>query len=226
METLIEVRDLDKSFSRSVQVLRDLNLTIPRSRLVVVKGRSGSGKTTLLNMIGGLDLPTKGQILVDGHAITDMNDNARSIWRRQTYGFIFQSFALVSTMTAYENVEFGLRIAGIPRNVQRNLSQAALDAVSLTKRAHHRPHELSGGEQQRVAIARAIAHKPKVVLADEPTAELDSVTGLQIIGIFRRLVKEQGISIIMTTHDPAVMELADLVFELEDGIIVSHTDRT
>ena len=206
-------------------MLKNLNLDIPRSKLVVVKGRSGSGKTTLLNIIGGLDTPTEGSVFVDGKEISAMGDTERSRMRRKAFGFIFQSFALVATMSAYENIEFGLRIAGVPRRQQHLLVRDALEAVGLTKRAQHRPHELSGGEQQRVAIARAIAHRPMVVLADEPTAELDSRTGLHIIGIFRRLVREQGISIVMTTHDPAIMELADLVYELEDGVIVSSVEN-
>ena len=225
METIIQVRNVSKRFHRQASVLKNLNLDIPRSKLVVVKGRSGSGKTTLLNIIGGLDTPTEGSVFVDGKQISAMGDTERSRMRRKAFGFIFQSFALVATMSAYENIEFGLRIAGVPRRQQHLLVRDALEAVGLTKRAQHRPHELSGGEQQRVAIARAIAHRPMVVLADEPTAELDSRTGLHIIGIFRRLVREQGISIVMTTHDPAIMELADLVYELEDGVIVSSVEN-
>lgn len=225
MGTIIQVRQVSKSFGGSVRVLHDLNLDIPAAKLVAVRGRSGSGKTTLLNIIGGLDTPEAGSVVIDGKNMANMNDSERSVLRREAFGFIFQSFALVSTMSAYENVEFGLRIAGIPRSRQNLLVRDALEEVGLSKRAQHRPHELSGGEQQRVAIARAIAHQPKVVLADEPTADLDSKTGLQVIGIFRRLVKEQGISIVMTTHDPSMMELADLVFELEDGIIVSRTEN-
>jgi putative ABC transport system ATP-binding protein len=137
-------------------------------------------------------------------------------------GLIFQSFALIPLMSAYENVEFVLRIAGVPAHERKSAAIQALDHVGLKPRMHHRPFEMSGGEQQRTAIARAIAHKPKLILADEPTAELDSRTGLHIIKVFRDLVEQSGITIALTTHDPAIMEIVDQVYELEDGQIVSH----
>lgn len=205
----------------AVHALRGANLSIPRGRLVALRGRSGSGKTTLLNLLGALDRPTEGAIYLDGLEITGLTEKKRDELRRKEMGLIFQSFALVPYMSAYENVEFALRIAGAASNEYRRLAEEALDFVGLKPRMKHRPFEMSGGEQQRVAIARAIAHKPSLILADEPTAELDSKMGLQVLKVFKDLV-QQGMTIILTTHDPAIMEIVDQVYALEDGIIVDE----
>lgn len=206
----------------AVHALKGADLTIPPRRLVALKGRSGSGKTTLINLLGALDRPTDGAIYFNGTEITSLSEGKRNQLRRKQMGLIFQSFALVPLMSAYENVEFGLRIAGIPRSQYREYAERALDFVGLKARMKHRPFEMSGGEQQRVAIARAIAHKPAVILADEPTAELDSKMGLQVIKVFKELVQYEGMTIILTTHDPAIMEIVDHVYALEDGKIVDE----
>jgi putative ABC transport system ATP-binding protein len=208
--------------SGAVTVLKGVDIHLPSGKLVAFKGRSGSGKTTLINLLSALDKPTEGSILFDGRDLTSMTDTQRDAVRRTEMGLVFQSFALIPLMSAYENVEFVLRIAGIPANERKAAAIEALDHVGLKPRMHHRPFEMSGGEQQRTAIARAIAHKPKLILADEPTAELDSRTGLHIINVFRDLVEQSGITVVLTTHDPAIMEIVDQVYELEDGQIVSH----
>jgi putative ABC transport system ATP-binding protein len=208
--------------SGAVTVLKGVDIRLPTGKLVAFKGRSGSGKTTLINLLSALDRPSEGTITFDGRNLTAMSNQERDAVRRSEMGLIFQSFALIPLMSAYENVEFVLRIAGIPAHERREAAIQALDHVGLKPRMHHRPFEMSGGEQQRTAIARAIAHKPKLILADEPTAELDSRTGLHIIKVFRDLVEQSGITIVITTHDPAIMEIVDQVYELEDGQIVSH----
>lgn len=206
----------------AVHVLKDVDLSIPAGRLVAFKGRSGSGKTTLLNLLSGLDQPSKGKIMFQGRDIAAMTVRERDGIRRTKMGLVFQSFGLLPFMSAYENIEFALRIAGCSPASRKVLADTALEQVELKNRMHHRPLELSGGEQQRVAIARAIAHKPALLLADEPTAELDTRTGLQMVRIFRSLVQAGGMTIIMTTHDPAIMEIVDEVYELEDGGIAGQ----
>ena len=191
-------------------------MSIEKNQLVALRGRSGSGKTTLLNLIGALDKPTSGDIYIEGQSINPLNDKQRSELRRVKMGFVFQSYGLVPLMTVEENIEFGLRIAGIPRTERAEKIKEAADLVGLTKRLQHRPFELSGGEQQRVAIARAVATSPTILLADEPTAELDTKTGFSIIQAFQELVKNRKTTIIMTTHDPAILELIEHVYILED----------
>jgi len=209
--------------SSAVYALKGASLSVPRGRLVALKGRSGSGKTTLINLLGALDVPTEGAVYFNGQNITALSEKQRNELRRVHMGFIFQSYALVPLMSAYENVEFGLRIAGVPAKHRKEMAEYALESVGLKARMNHRPFELSGGEQQRTAIARAIAHKPKLLLADEPTAELDSKMGLQIIKIFKDLVRTEGMTIVITTHDPAIMEIVDQVYALEDGQIVDQS---
>jgi putative ABC transport system ATP-binding protein len=225
-EPMIRITGLKRIFGQgtaAVSVLKGIELSINAGQLVALKGRSGSGKTTLINLIGALDLPTEGTIAFAGQDIISMSDRERNEFRRTEVGLIFQSFALISLMSAYENVEFGLRIAGLPSKNRKETAIWALEQVGLKARMNHRPFEMSGGEQQRTAIARAIAHKPKLLLADEPTAELDSKTGLQVIKLFRDLVQQEGITVILTTHDPAIMEIVDSVYELEDGQIVARS---
>lgn len=209
--------------SGAVHVLKGVDLSIPAGGLIAFKGRSGSGKTTLINLLSALDRPNEGHILFEGKELSTMSSRERDDVRRTRMGLIFQSFALLPLMSAYENVEFVLRVSGYPASERKSAAIAALERVGLKPRMNHRPFELSGGEQQRTAIARAIAHKPSLLLADEPTAELDSKTGLQIMKVFRDLVELSGMTIIMTTHDPAIMEIVDDVYELEDGQIVVQT---
>lgn len=207
----------------SVIALADIHLSVPSGSMVALKGRSGSGKTTLLNILSSLDEPTEGTVTFQGRPITGMSEATRNELRRREMGLVFQSFGLVPLMSAYENVEFGLRVAGKTVKSRREAVEEALERVGMRERMKHRPSELSGGEQQRVAIARAIVHEPKLLVADEPTAELDSQMSFQVIRVFRELVDRLGMTVLLTTHDPSVMELADHVIALEDGKIVPQT---
>jgi putative ABC transport system ATP-binding protein len=206
----------------AVKALAGVDLSIPPARLIALRGRSGSGKTTLLNLLAALDSPTDGSIYFQGKEISQLGEKKRNELRKRSMGLIFQSFALLPFMSAYENVEFGLRIAGISSRNYKSFAEEALDFVGLVKRMQHRPHEMSGGEQQRVAIARAIAHRPTLLLADEPTANLDSKMGLQVMKVFKDLVQKEHMTIVITTHDPAIMEIVDHVYALEDGKIVDE----
>lgn len=199
--------------------LRNINMEIPQGKLTIFRGRSGSGKTTLMNILSALDMPTEGRVWVGENEITNMSEMQRAILRRKEIGYVFQSVALIPMMTAYENVEFALRLAKFDDDWKKRAVRC-LQMVGLGARIDHMPQELSGGEQQRVAIARAVAHKPAVLFADEPTAELDTNTGLQVVKIFKDLCEEEGVTVIMTTHDVGLMEIGDKVFELEDGEIV------
>ncbi|MBO9607834.1 MAG: ABC transporter ATP-binding protein [Paenibacillaceae bacterium] len=224
-EPIVKAVGVKRVFGRgggAVHALKGAHLSIPYGRLVALKGRSGSGKTTLINLLGALDLPTDGAIYFRGQETSGLSAKQRDELRRKEMGLVFQSFALMPLMSAYENVEFGLRIAGADAGQYRAMAEQALDFVGLKPRMKHRPYELSGGEQQRVAIARAIAHRPKLLLADEPTAELDSRMGLQVIKVFKDLVEQSGMTIVITTHDPAIMEIVDHVYALEDGQIVDQ----
>jgi putative ABC transport system ATP-binding protein len=173
----------------------------------------------LLNLIGALDRPTNGEIYFHGEPLSKLNSKQQAEYRRTKLGFIFQSHGLVPLMTVAENIEFGLRVAGVPRDDWDSRVQEAIKVVGLTNRAKHRPYELSGGEQQRVAIARAISTEPPLILADEPTAELNSTMAYQIVQVFKKLVNEKKTTMILTTHDPAIMEMLDHVYTLEDGRI-------
>lgn len=215
--------------ARVFWALRHVSMEIPKGRLTILRGRSGSGKTTLLNIISALDRPTEGTVLLGGQDITAMTDAQRDQLRRRHIGYIYQSVALIPMMTAYENVEFALRLASsgkgssqtkIPRKEWKVRAQECLHMVGLGSRMTHMPQQMSGGEQQRVAIARAVAARPQVLFADEPTAELDTTTGLQVVKIFQTLCRQEGVTIVMTTHDTGLMELADQVFALEDGEII------
>lgn len=199
--------------------LRGINMTAPAGKLTILKGRSGSGKTTLMNILGALDRPTGGSVLLAGEDIVKQDERRRGAIRRRSIGFVFQSVALIPMMSAYENVEYALRLSGY-KGDRRARASECLRMVGLGQRMNHMPQEMSGGEQQRVAIARAIAHKPKVIFADEPTAELDTSTGLQVVKIFKDLCAGEGITIVMTTHDTGLMEIGDMVYELQDGEIV------
>lgn len=203
-----------------VKALRGVDINVAEGKLTILKGRSGSGKTTLINILGALDRPTAGEVIFDGEDITKLSDRKRDELRRYQMAFVFQSVALMSSMTAYENVDFGLRLAGVPADKRKERVTKCLEEVGLAKRINHRPGELSGGEQQRVAIARALAHEPKIIFADEPTAELDSGTSHHIVELFKKLVLDEQMTIVMTTHDVSLLEIADRVYTLEDGEIV------
>ena len=221
-EILIRIENVHRIYrlgSSEVHALKGIDLEIEAGRLHVFRGRSGSGKTTLLNLIGGLDRPTRGRILYRGRNLQEFSQAALTRWRRQEVGFIFQAFALIPALTAFENVELPLRIAGVSPRRAAARARECLALVGLAKRADHRSFELSGGEQQRVGIARALAAKPRLVIADEPTGELDQATGIQIMNLFRTLIQSEGITVCMTTHDPVAASFADITYHLEDGRI-------
>lgn len=220
MAAILEARGLGKTYTTGpepVVALRDFDLAVEPGTLTVIKGRSGSGKTTLLNLLGGLDRPTTGTVLVDGVDIHQLSPGELAELRRSTVGFVFQTFGLLPILTAAENVEVPMRLARADHDLRRSRSTALLEHVGLGGRVKHRPHELSGGEQQRVAIARALANEPKLLLADEPTGQLDSRTGRTIIELIYNVVREDGVAAIVATHDPAPIALADRVIELSDG---------
>lgn len=221
---LLTVRGVERSFpvgGQQLHVLKGIDMALYPRQLVMLKGRSGSGKTTLLNLIGGLDQPNKGEILFKDYPFHTSSDDRRTQIRRKEIGFIFQSFALMPLLSAWENVELALRMADVPRSQWKQRAAHCLELVGLSRRMHHRPFELSGGEQQRVAIAKAIAHKPSLLLADEPTAELDSQMGAQVMAVFRDIILTEKVTICMTTHDPTIMEVADHVFEMVDGKFIN-----
>ena len=203
----------------TVHALRQINLKVPNGRLVVLKGRSGSGKTTLLNCISGLDTPTSGSIHVYGKNIANMSDAELTIWRRTKIGFVFQSMGLMPSFSAYENLDLMLRLSKSPRSKRRKQILDTLDQVGLLQWHDHRPFEMSGGQQQRVAIARALVTKPPLILADEPTSDLDSETTHDIIALFREVVETQGTTILISSHDSITDEYADVILHLRDGQI-------
>ena len=224
MGSIIRVVNLNRSFgtgSAKVDVLKNIQLSFEEGKLTILRGRSGSGKTTLLNLLSALDLPSSGEIFFRGEDITKLSDRKRDELRRKQYAFVFQSVALIGNMTAYENVDFALRVAGYPVKDRDKRVLESLDRVGLASRMKHRVQELSGGEQQRVAIARAISAKPSIIFADEPTAELDSNMGEQVMHLFKKLVETEKITVVMTTHDPHLMKCADVVYQLEDGVVTA-----
>jgi len=202
------------------QALRGIDLSIEKGEFTALIGPSGSGKTTLLQLIGCLDQPTSGHVIINGKDVSQFNRNQRADMRRGTIGFIFQFFALIPTLTAYENVELPLILDKEKTADRRARVMDLLDAVDLSDRAHHRPDQLSGGEQQRVAIARALATNPSLVLADEPTANLDTANGQQVMEIMNRLNLETGVTFIFASHDPRVFNFAHRIITLQDGLIV------
>ena len=223
MDYMIETKGVTRCFKTSggeFWALKGIDIQAPKGGLTILKGRSGSGKTTLLNILGALDAPTEGTVFFGGQEITGLDERKRTRLRRTEIGFVFQSVALIPMMSALENVEYALRLTRY-KGDRTPRAKECLKLLGLGQRMNHLPQELSGGEQQRVAIARAIAHKPQVIFADEPTGELDTNTGLQVVKIFKELTQSEGVTIIMTTHDPGLMELGDAVYELEDGEIVN-----
>jgi ABC-type lipoprotein export system ATPase subunit len=221
----VEVFGVTRSYSvqsERVMALRGIDLTVPEGAFVALMGRSGSGKTTLLNMIGGLDQPTDGDVALYGQSLRGMRQEQLTLLRRDKIGFIFQSFALLPILSAWENVEMPLRIAGVRSGKERRQrSEAALALVGLEKWADHRPAEMSGGQQQRVAIARALVSRPRLLLADEPTGELDSATGRNLLTLMREIVRTENVTLVMATHDRTVHEFADTVYQIQDGQIVA-----
>ncbi len=222
---LVRVENVTRTFvmpGGEIHALKGISLDVPCGALIALKGRSGSGKTTLLNLIGGLDNPTSDEVVFDGQPLSQLNDAERTWLRRQRMGFVFQSFALLPTYSAFENVEFALRPSGRGVAESRERAMQCLRAVGLANRRNSRPDELSGGQQQRVAIARAMANHPALILADEPTGELDTATTRQILALFRRLVEREGVTLLVASHDPLIEEVADKVYALVDGIILTE----
>ena len=225
----VSLRNVGKTYrldTVTVPALSAVSIDIRPGRFTVLCGPSGSGKTTLLNMMGCIDRPDAGEIQVDGQAVQAMTDDALSDFRARRIGFVFQNFNLLPVLTAFENVEYPLVLAAVPAAQRKERVRALLDAVGLADRAGNRPGQLSGGQRQRVAIARALATEPALVLADEPTANLDSQTGAEIIALMRRLQRERGASFVFSSHDPMVLAQADDVVRIRDGRIdsIEHRD--
>ncbi len=202
--------------------LKGIDAEVPKGSFAILKGRSGSGKTTLMNIIGTLDDPTNGAVFINGTPIKNMSEYERENLRRKEMGFVFQSVSLIPSLNAFQNVEFSMRMAGIKPSKERDKRvEDCLRLVGLANRMNHMPAEMSGGEQQRVAIARSIAHSPKLILADEPTAELDSQMAARVTEIFKEMTRKEGITILMTTHDVGLMGAADMIIELENGVRIN-----
>ena len=224
MSLVIETKELWRVYTSKtgteVPALRGVNLTVEEGTFVTLKGRSGSGKTTLLNCLAGLDKPTSGSAMVLGHDMMQMSDADATVWRREQIGLVFQSFGLLPTLSAHENIELLLRIKGDDYETRNKRALECLEMVGLGKWKDHRPYEMSGGQQQRVAIARALANHAKLILADEPTGELDSKTTRELLTFFRELVESQHITMLMVSHDPLVDPYVHQVLTLKDGVVV------
>ena len=217
---LVETVGLTRDFPMGagvVHALRAIDLSVPRGQLVAVVGRSGSGKTTLLNLVGGLDRPTAGSVQLDGQELSNLPESSLVQLRRRRVGFVFQAFGLLPILSAAENVEVPMRLLRTDPLERSERVRQLLDLVGLGERMGHRPHELSGGEQQRVALARALANRPELLVADEPTGHLDSQTGRTIMRLIQSLVRHEGVTAIVATHDPVLMDVADRIIELSDG---------
>ncbi|MFE0461570.1 ABC transporter ATP-binding protein [Kitasatospora sp. NPDC058965] len=220
---MVEVEDVWRSFGTgptAVHALRGVSFQVGRGELTALRGRSGSGKTTLLNLVGGLDAPTSGRITLDGANLADLDEAGRLALRRDRIGFVFQSFGLIPILSAAENVGVPMRLRKVPAAQREERVAALLSLVGLAEHAQQRPTEMSGGQQQRVAIARALANEPALIIADEPTGQLDSETGRSVMALLREVVRSEGVTVLVATHDPQLMELADRVVELRDGHIV------
>jgi len=223
-DPIIVARGVARTFTfgrQLIHAVRDVDLDVHEGELVMITGRSGSGKTTLLNLLAGLDRPTSGTVKFRGREISRFPERDLVALRRREIGFVFQSFALLPLLNAYENVELPLRIANWSRGEQRRRALECLDMVGLSRRANHRPYELSGGERQRVAIARALAHRPCLILADEPTGELDATTGIAIFNLLKEIIAKEGVTVVVTTHDVTMTRFATMNRHMSDGAFVS-----
>lgn len=229
-QPIVQIIDATRAYTvnnEQILALRGVNLNITRGSFTAFMGRSGSGKTTLLNMIGGLDSPTTGSIEFLGKDMATMSSNDLTLIRRNQIGFIFQAFALLPILSAWENVELPLRIIGVRSNAERRKrAQEALTLVGLEQWSDHRPSEMSGGQQQRVAIARALVTRPPILVADEPTGELDSTTGKNLLTLMRRIVQSEGVTLIMATHDQSVHQYADIIHHMRDGQVYESVTGT
>ena len=221
---MVETRALKKYYKlgdNTVKALDDVNFRVREQEFVAIIGKSGSGKSTLLHMLGGLDVPTSGEVCIAGRNIAGMNREELTIFRRRKVGFIFQSYNLLGSMTAAENVALPLMFQGVDRKTRLELAKAELARMGLASRADHRPTEMSGGQQQRVAIARALAAKPQIILADEPTGNLDSMTSHEVMGLLKVVANRYAQTIILITHDQDIAQMADRIVRIEDGRIIS-----
>jgi putative ABC transport system ATP-binding protein len=224
-DTMVRVENVHRSYgsgATAVHALRGVSFDVPRGELVALKGRSGSGKTTLLNLVGGLDEPDEGRITVDGLDLSGLGENGLLELRRDRIGFVFQSFGLIPILTAAENVGVPMRLRRADPREREERVELLLSLVGLADHAAQRPGELSGGQQQRVAIARALANDPALLIADEPTGQLDAETGLAVMELLRAVVRSERVTALVATHDAALLDLADRVLELSDGEIVEH----
>ncbi|MBO4327234.1 MAG: ABC transporter ATP-binding protein [Clostridia bacterium] len=224
-DIILKAENVTRDFYRKSEVIhavRGVSVDIKRGTFNILCGRSGSGKTTLINMLAAIDTPTSGTILFDDVNIALLNERKRDELRRKNIGIIFQNTALLAQMSALENVEFSLSVSGKKVKNKRDISVEWLEKLGIRERRNHMPAEMSGGEQARVAISRALVHSPKLILADEPTSELDSKTSFKVVDLFRELVDKEGLTIVMTTHDVNIMDVADTIYTMEDGVIVSE----
>ncbi|MDE2774733.1 MAG: ABC transporter ATP-binding protein [Chloroflexota bacterium] len=221
-ETVIAAKDVGRVYpsdSGDVHALREINFEVERGEFVALRGRSGSGKTTLLNCLGGLDSPSSGVIWIQGVDIATMEEVERTRWRRESIGFVFQQMGLLPSFSAYENLDVMARLGNVPRRERRDRILDTLERMGLKDYYDHRPYEMSGGQQQRIAIARALVTKPDLILADEPSSELDSETTHKVLAVLQESVRKDGVSILLSSHDPIVDEYADRIINLRDGQI-------
>ncbi len=221
-EIVIDVKNLTKSYKMGqviVHALRGVSMQVRKGEMVAIMGPSGSGKSTLMNMLGCLDIPTSGDYYLDGTKVSNLGDKALTGIRRHKIGFVFQTYNLLSRTSALANVELPLIYAGVPRRERRRRAKAALEMVGLADRMYHHPNELSGGQQQRVGIARSLASSPSIILADEPTGNLDTIAGEEVMSIFQRLNRERGMTVILVTHEPDISQHAERIIWLRDGLV-------
>jgi len=224
MDSLLQTKNLRKTFGQ-VMAVCDVSLEVTANDFLAIIGRSGSGKTTTLHLLAGLESPTSGQILFRGQDISRLDEDSLALWRREHVGLVFQAFHLIPTLTALENVAFPLYPTPVPAKERRRLAQTRLEQVGLGHRLYHRPGQLSGGEQQRVAIARALVNRPSLILADEPTGNLDSETGAEVMALLQRLNQEENVALVIITHDPEVASAARRVVMMKDGKLVNNGDN-